>query len=123
MLPPLPRCFGTRHIPREATVPGERGEKTKRPRGYARQQTRATRRTMPDVFISYSRRDSAFVGELADGLRSHGKNVWVDIDGLRDAEVFPVALRHAIEESDGFVFVISPSAVESAYCSREIADA
>src|SRR3954447_3095045 len=78
---------------------------------------------MPDVFISYSRRDSAFVGELADGLRSHGKEVWVDIDGLRDAEVFPVALRHAIEESDGFVFVISPAAVKSAYCAREIADA
>src|SRR4051794_2096535 len=78
---------------------------------------------MADVFISYSRKDSRFVGALADGLRSSGKDVWIDIEGIRDAEVFPDALRRAIGSSDGFVFVISPASVTSPHCIREVDDA
>src|SRR4051794_970525 len=78
---------------------------------------------MADVFISYSRTDSRFVGALAEGLRENGKDVWLDIKGIRDAEVFPEALRNAIGSSDGFVFVISPASVKSAYCMREVGDA
>ena len=78
---------------------------------------------MADVFISYSRKDSPFVGALAEGLRARGKDVWIDIEGIRDAEVFPEALREAIAESDGFVFVISPASVKSKYCKREVDDA
>src|SRR4051812_21187887 len=78
---------------------------------------------MADVFISYSRSDTPFVGALADGLRLHGKDVWLDINGIRDAEVFPEALRNAIGSSDGFVFVISPASVKSQYCMREVGDA
>jgi WD40 repeat protein len=78
---------------------------------------------MAHVFISYSRRDSSFAGALAEGLRGHGKDVWIDIEGIRDAEVFPVALREAIDASEGFVFVISPASVGSRYCIREVGDA
>ena len=63
---------------------------------------------MADVFLSYSRRDGKFVRRLASALQDRGKEVWVDVDGIRDAEVFPEALRRAIESSDAFVFVISP---------------
>src|SRR4051794_26328533 len=78
---------------------------------------------MAGVFISYSRTDSAFVGGLAESLRARGKDVWVDIEGIRDAELFPVALREAIGAADGFVFVISPASVKSKYCMREVDDA
>src|SRR4051794_13897091 len=78
---------------------------------------------MADVFISYSRTDTPFVGALADGLRARGKDVWIDIEGIRDAEVFPEALREAIDSSDGFVFIISPASVGSSYCLREVGDA
>src|SRR3954451_19927567 len=78
---------------------------------------------MAHVFISYSRRDSQFVGGLAAGLRARGKDVWIDIEGIRDAEIFPVALQEAIESSDGFVFVISPASVSSEYCMREVGNA
>src|SRR5438128_1609582 len=78
---------------------------------------------MPDVFISYSRKDTQFVSTLTEGLRARGKDVWVDIEGIRDAEVFPDALRNAIEGSDGFVFVISQASVQSAFCAREVDDA
>jgi WD40 repeat protein len=73
-----------------------------------------------DVFVSYSRRDGEFVRRLAEALTERGKDVWVDVDGVRDAEVFPAALRTAVEQSDGFVFVISPDSVASNYCEQEV---
>jgi WD40 repeat protein len=73
-----------------------------------------------DVFVSYSRRDAGFVTRLVAALNERGKEAWVDVDGIRDAEVFPAALRTAVEGSDGFVFVISPDSIASAYCAQEI---
>jgi WD40 repeat protein len=78
---------------------------------------------LSDVFVSYSRRDRAFVARLAEALKARGKDVWVDVGGIRDAEVFPVALRTAVEESDGFLFVISPESVASQFCEQEVAHA
>src|SRR5271155_5467204 len=78
---------------------------------------------MPDVFISYSRSDREFVAGLADDLKQRRKDVWVDVEGIRDAEVFPAALRRAIESSTAFIFVISPDSVASAYCEQEVAHA
>jgi WD40 repeat protein len=75
---------------------------------------------MSDVFVSYSRRDAEFVTRLTDDLAGRGKEVWVDVGGIRDAEVFPVALRRAIEGSDAFLFVISPDSVKSEYCEQEV---
>jgi WD40 repeat protein len=78
---------------------------------------------MADVFVSYSRSDAEFVSRLAEDLKQRGKDVWVDVDGIRDAEVFPDALRRAIEGSDAFVFVISPDSVGSGFCEQEVTHA
>ncbi len=75
---------------------------------------------MADVFVSYSRRDSDFVGRLSAALDVRGKDVWVDTGSIADAEVFPQAIRTAIEGSDAFLFVITPEAVSSAYCEQEV---
>ena len=75
---------------------------------------------MPDVFVSYSRRDSEFVRRLADSVSERGKEVWLDTEGIADAEVFPEAIKRAIEQSDAFVFVITPASVQSAYCENEV---
>ena len=75
---------------------------------------------MADVFVSYSRRDVEFVTRLADELKARGKDVWVDVEGIRAAERFPEALKRAIEGSDAFVFVISPESVASAFCEQEV---
>jgi hypothetical protein len=53
---------------------------------------------MADVFISYSRRDSEFVTRLSAALQDRGKDVWVDTEGIRDAEVFPAA-SNAVSDS------------------------
>lgn len=76
--------------------------------------------SVADVFMSYSRRDASFVKHLADELRARGKEVFVDVDGLRDAEVFPQALQRAIEGADAFLFVISPDSVTSRFCGQEV---
>jgi hypothetical protein len=78
---------------------------------------------MADVFVSYSRVDAEFVSRLAEDLKDRGKDVWVDVDGVRDAEQFPEALRRAIEGSDAFVFVISPDSVGSEFCEQEVSHA
>jgi len=75
---------------------------------------------LADVFVSYSRSDSELVDRLVERLREHGKDVWVDVEGIRDAEVFPAALSRAVEGSDGFVFVISPDSVASPFCEQEV---
>jgi WD40 repeat protein len=75
---------------------------------------------MADVFVSYSRRDSAFVDRLVRSIERRGKQVWLDTEGIADAEVFPRAIRSAIESADAFVFVITPHAVSSGYCQAEI---
>jgi hypothetical protein len=63
------------------------------------------------------------VRRLRAELQSRGKEVWLDVEGIRDAELFPSALRRAIESSDAFVFVISPESVRSAFCEQEVAHA
>ena len=75
---------------------------------------------MADVFVSYSRRDSEFVSRLADGVSGRGKEVWLDVEGIADSEVFPEAIKRAIEQSDAFVFVITPESVASPYCENEV---
>src|ERR1700680_1110256 len=75
---------------------------------------------MADVFVSYSRRDSEFVSRLAEALQARGKDVWIDVEGIRDAEVFPAALIAAVEGSDGFVFVISPDSVALRFCEKAV---
>ena len=75
--------------------------------------------SMPDVFVD-SRRHSEFVQRLAESMSQRGKQVWLDTEGIADAEVFPAAIKRAIEQSDAFLFVITPSAVDSAYCENEV---
>ncbi len=75
---------------------------------------------MADVFVSYSRRDADFVQRMASSLEERGKSVWIDTQGIADTEVFPQALRSAIEGSDAFLFVITPDSVASDFCEQEV---
>jgi WD40 repeat protein len=61
-----------------------------------------------------------FVQRLASSLHELGRSPWVDTAGIPDAEVFPQAIRTAIEESDAFLFVITPASVGSRFCVQEV---
>ena len=56
----------------------------------------------------------------AESVSERGKELWLDTEGIADGEVFPQAIRSAIEQSDAFLFVITPASVESSYCENEV---
>ena len=78
---------------------------------------------MPDLFISYSRKDKDFVRRLDESLKSRGREAWVDWEDIRPTEDFMQAIHSAIEGVDTFVFVLTPDSVASVVCGREIAHA
>src|SRR5215468_10822872 len=78
---------------------------------------------MPDLFISYSRKDKDFVQRLDESLKSRGREAWVDWEDIRPTEDFMQAIHGAIEGVDTFVFVLTPDSVASVVCGREIAHA
>jgi WD40 repeat protein len=78
---------------------------------------------MADIFISYSRRDEAFVQRLRGSLAEHDKDVWVDREDIGPAVEWRREIELGIEGSDIFAFVISPDALRSEACGRELAHA
>src|SRR5262245_16690044 len=73
------------------------------------------------VFISYSRKDStAFVDELVLGLEDRGFEPILDRHDIKPGEPWEERLGGLIEQSDTVVFVVSPEAVKSERCEREI---
>jgi WD40 repeat protein len=75
---------------------------------------------MPDVFISYSRKDKDFVGQLYQALAEHKSDTWVDWEGIPPTAEWLQEIFRAIEAADSFVFVISPEGVVSEICRLEI---
>ena len=72
------------------------------------------------VFISYSRRDKAFVQKLNDALDNAGVHAWVDWEGIELASDWMATITNAIQGSDAFLFVISPDSVKSKICADEL---
>jgi WD40 repeat protein len=77
----------------------------------------------PDVFVSYSRADEAFVRRLDGALRARGKDVWVDWDDIPATADWRARIHGGIEASRIFVAVLSPDLVASEVCAEELAHA
>ena len=74
-----------------------------------------------DVFISYGRKESLFMANrLYNGLKSAGLDVWFDKSNIPAAVDFQTEIDEGIKRSDNFIFVISPHAVQSPYCLKEV---
>src|SRR5215218_2367772 len=78
---------------------------------------------MPDVFISYSRRDLEFVQRLHASLDASGKDVWVDWQDILPTAEWLEEVFEGVESSDNFLFVISPDSLTSEVCARELGHA
>ena len=78
---------------------------------------------MPDVFISYSRRDVEFVRELYAALAAHDKDIWADWEDIPITAEWLLEVYGGIESSDNFLFVITPDSLASDVCARELAHA
>ena len=73
-----------------------------------------------EVFISYSRKDGDFARQLNIALQEAGKTTWFDQESISTGVDFEKEIFKGIASSDNFVFVISPDAVTSDYCEREV---
>src|SRR6266487_962095 len=72
------------------------------------------------VFISYSRKDKAFVQKLNDALDNAGVQAWVDWEGIELASDWMKTITDAIQGNDAFLFVISPDSLSSKICAEEL---
>ncbi len=72
------------------------------------------------VFISYSRKDKAFVQKLNDALDAAGVQAWVDWEGIELASDWMKTITDAIQGNDAFLFVISPDSLRSKVCAQEL---
>jgi WD40 repeat protein len=75
---------------------------------------------VPDVFISYSRRDKHFVDRLNQALEARGKDAWVDVDDIPVSAQWLKEIQDGIDASDAFLVVLSPDSLVSAECTREV---
>ena len=75
---------------------------------------------MPDVFISYSRKDSAHALALAERLRSEGMSVWIDQHGLEAAAQWSKEIVEAVESCSAFLLLLSKDSLLSKNVVREL---
>jgi WD40 repeat protein len=78
---------------------------------------------MSHIFISYSRKDIDFAGQIVDALAENKLDAWIDWKSIPKGEVWEQEIYRGIEEADAFLFLISPASVQSEMCNKEIAHA
>jgi len=78
---------------------------------------------MPQIFISYSRKDSAFARRLAGDLEKAGYEVWWDLTDLRGGDDWPRVIPAAIAASEYVIVVLSPNSATSEWVEKEYTQA
>jgi hypothetical protein len=76
--------------------------------------------TKARVFISYSRRDMAFVDRIEPALKARGFEPLIDRAEIYAFEDWWKRLQALIDRADTIVFVLSPDAVASHEAMREV---
>ena len=73
------------------------------------------------VFVSYSRKDRAFVGKLVEALEAADDiEVFRDTDDILPTEEWRERLEQLIGQADAIVFALSPHSAASEVCSWEV---
>lgn len=75
---------------------------------------------MPQVFISYSRKDLTFIERLAADLKDSGFEVWYDLSNLEGGSRWNRVIEQAIEDSQYVVVVLSPDSIASEWVDDEV---
>jgi small GTP-binding protein len=74
---------------------------------------------MKQVFISYSRKDLAFVEQLASDLKATGIDVWYDLTTLEGGALWANEIQKAIQSCQYVIVVLSPNSIASEWVNRE----
>jgi hypothetical protein len=72
------------------------------------------------VMISYSRKDKAFVKNIYDALAVDNRQIWVDWEDIPPSNDWLDEIHKGIEQSDCFIFVLSPDSIKSEVCNWEV---
>lgn len=75
---------------------------------------------MADVFISYSRLDKEFVGQLREFLIAKDQEVWIDWESIPPSQAWWSEIQKGIAKANNFVLVMSPNSMASPICQMEI---
>lgn len=73
-----------------------------------------------EVFVSYSRNDGDFARHLNNELQLIGKTTWFDQESIATGANFQKEIYRGVENSDNFLFLISPKSIDSPYCEDEV---
>jgi hypothetical protein len=68
---------------------------------------------MDDIFISYSRKDKAFVSRLHEALKARQRGAWMDLEDIPPTAEWRERTKAGIEGARAFVFVLSPDSIRS----------
>lgn len=75
---------------------------------------------MPDLFITYSRRDKDFVQKLHTALVHAKRDVWIDWEDIPPTTEWWKQIQQGIEAATSYIYVLSPSSVQSKVCRQEV---
>ena len=73
-----------------------------------------------DVFISYSRKDTAIADKICKALDKAGITYFIDRQGIKGGMEFPVVLANAILEAKLFLYLASENSYASKFTNSEI---
>lgn len=71
------------------------------------------------VYIDYSRKDLPFVKRLREALNSKGIETVLDLEILPGTD-WPKQLKNWVDETEAFIFVISPDSIKSVIARKEL---
>ena len=72
------------------------------------------------IFVSYSSKDRPFAIKLTEELEKLGANIWIDQLGIGLGENWDGAIEKALDDSNSFLLLISPTSVESPNVQDEV---
>lgn len=75
---------------------------------------------MSRYFLSYARADGQFALRLAEDLRAHGLDIWIDQIDILPSQRWDRALEAALREAAGVLVVLSPRSVASENVMDEV---
>ncbi len=73
----------------------------------------------PYIFVSYAHEDSDLVFPEIQWLKDQGFNIWHD-EGISPSSEWHTELTESIENSNLFLYFITPRSVTSDHCQREV---
>ena len=72
------------------------------------------------TMMSYSRKDKGFVKNIYNALNSDQRHIWVDWEDIPPSNDWLNEIHKGIEQSDVFLFILSPDSIKSEVCNWEV---